>query len=180
MTCGVQFQHSSVITFLHLNICACVPFTTPIYPWFIFTFKHNNLSALKTFMYGTFHPTTIPLVQFQHSNMMTFLYLNIYVWVPSITQVYPWFTFNNQVRWHFCTINIYVWVPSAHHYILGSVSIFRCNDFFVLKRLCVGPLHHITIFLVQFHHLGIITILHWEHLCILSTTPRKVPKNKSK
>ena len=34
---------------------------------------------------GPLHHTTLSLVQFKRSGVMTFLYLNIYVWVSSTT-----------------------------------------------------------------------------------------------
>ena len=37
--------------------------------------------------------------------MVTFLHLNIYVWVPSTTSLYPWFSFNIQTLWSFFIYN---------------------------------------------------------------------------
>ena len=37
-----------------------------------------------------------------------------------------------------------------HHYILGSVSTFQSDDFFVLKHLCMYPLNHTNISFIQF------------------------------
>ena len=49
---------------------------------------------------------------------------------------------------------------SPHHFIPGSVSVFHCDDISALEPLSVGPLHHITLFLVQFQHSSVMTFLH--------------------
>ena len=104
----VQFQHSGMMTFLHL--------------------KHLCM--------GHFHHTTLFLVQFQHSSVMTFLHLKplcLITWVLSTT---------------------------SHHFILGSVSTFKCDDLSALEHLCVNTLHHINLSLVPFQHSNMITFLH--------------------
>ena len=150
------------MTFLHLNIYAWVPSTTPHHyimgsvstfklddisalKTFIHlsptphqcilisvsTFKHDDISALKHLCMGQLHHTTISLVQFQHLSKMTYLHLNIYAQVPS-----------------------------PHYIILGSVSTFKCGDISALKHLCVCPLYHTTISLVQFKHSSVKFFLH--------------------
>ena len=123
-----------MIIFL-LNIYPWAPFTTPLYPWFSFniqgwwpvctktfmsvspsphhytlgsvsTFKGDDLFALKHLWVYPLHHITIPLVQFQHSSVMTFLHLNIYVWVPSTTKLYRWFNqpwFGSPIRQSLCS-----------------------------------------------------------------------------
>ena len=66
-------------------------------------FKCDDLSALKTFMFGSPSPHNYIL-----GSVLTFkcdglLHLNIYVWVPSTTPLYLWFSFNIQVWWPFST-----------------------------------------------------------------------------
>ena len=58
------------------------------------TIKCDDLSPLKYLCVGYLHHTTISLAKFQHPSMVTFLHLNIYVWVTSTTLLYPWFSFN--------------------------------------------------------------------------------------
>ena len=71
------------------------------------------------------------------------------------TQLNPWFSLNIQVHLIFmCGFHL------PHHYILGSVSIFKCDDLSALKHLCVAPLHHITISWAQFQHSSVMTFLH--------------------
>ena len=67
------------------------------------TIKCDDLSPLKYLCVDPCYHTSISLVQFQHSNVMTFLHLDIYVWVTSTTLLYPWLSFNIQAWWPFCT-----------------------------------------------------------------------------
>ena len=71
--------------------------------------------------------------------------------------------------------------PPPHHYILGSISIFKHDDLFALKHSCVGPLHHTTtcISLVQLQHLRVITFVHLN-ICAFSSPHLKSAKNPSK
>ena len=62
------------------------------------TFKHDDLSALIHLWIPPPNHITLSLVQIQHSSVMTFLHLNIYALVSL-----------------------------AHHFILVSVSTFKCN-----------------------------------------------------
>ena len=139
----VQFQHSSEMTFLHLNIYAWVPSTTPLYPWFSFNIKYDDLSALKHLCMVPLHYTTMSWVQFQHSSVMTFLHLNIYAWAPPTTPLYPWFSFN-----------------------------IKYDDLSALKHLCMVPLHYTTMYWLQFQHSSVMTLLHLNiYAWVPSTTP---------
>ena len=40
----------------------------------------------------------------------------------------------------------------------GSVSTLKCDDLFALKHLCMGPLHHTIISLVQFQHSSLMAL----------------------
>ena len=62
-------------------------------------------------------PTTLSLVQFQHSGKITFLHFK-FMCEP----------------------------PSPHHFIFGLVSIVSCGDLPSLKHPCMGPFYHITLF----------------------------------
>ena len=110
--------------------------TTSFYPWLsllddlqywcLSSLQHITLSLVEfqhsgmmTFLYlniyawSPLHHTTLSLIQFlQHSSMVTFLHWNIYVWVPSSTPFYPWFNFNIQVWWSFCT---WIFTHPLHH-----------------------------------------------------------------
>ena len=65
---------------------------------------------------------------------MTFLYLNIYMWVPSTAKLYSLFGFNI----HYLSALKHLFTPS-HHCILGLVSTFEGDDLFALEHLCVDP-----------------------------------------
>ena len=121
----VQFQHSKVITFLHLYIMCGSPPPHHFILGSVSLFQSDDLSALKHLCVGPLHYITLSLVQFQHSKVITFLHL--YIMCGS---------------------------PPPHHFILGSVSLFQSDDLSALKHLCVGPLHYITLSLVQFQHSG--------------------------
>ena len=134
------------------------------------TFKCDDPSALKHLCTGPLHHIMLSLVQLQHSSMMTFLHLNNHVWDPFTTLCYPWFSFNIQVWWPFCTWTLMCesTLPHhfilgsvstfkfddfmcesppphpPHHFILGSVSTFKCDDLSTLEHLCMSPFHHIT------------------------------------
>ena len=75
----VQFQHSSVMTFLHLNIYVWIPLPHLSILGSVLTFKCDDLSALRHLCVGPLYHTILSLVKFQHPSMMTFLDLNIYV-----------------------------------------------------------------------------------------------------
>ena len=51
-------------------------------------------------------------------------------------------------------------LPPPHHYIFGSILTFKHDDLSALRHLCMGPLHHTTISLIQFYHLSVVTFLH--------------------
>ena len=87
--CSVQclsfscsFRQKSYLSALK-HLCVGSPFTTPLCPGFSF-----NLSALKHLCIGPLYHTNICWVHFQHSSMMMFLHLNIYMWAPSTTPLY--------------------------------------------------------------------------------------------
>ena len=61
------------------------------------TLKCDDLSVLKHLCGGPLHHSTLSWVQFHNLNVMTFLHLNIYAWLPFITSLYPGFSFNIQV-----------------------------------------------------------------------------------
>ena len=55
---------------------------------------------------------------------------------------------------------IKTFMPPSDHFILGILSTLKCNDLSVLKHLCGGPLHHSTLSWVQFHNFNVMTFLH--------------------
>ena len=96
---------------------------------------------------GPFLYTTFSLVQFQHSCVMTFLYLEL-----------------------MCGS------PTPHIFILSSVSRFKCYDFFLLKTfMCESPPPHHFILgsVLTFKHDDFPAL---EHLCVPSGTPKKCQK----
>ena len=93
---------------------------------------------------GPLNHTTVLLVHFRRSSVMTFLHLNIYAWVPSTTPLYPWFSFNIQVWWPFCsfffkknwrTLVLFCWGPDTpvldlwwSMSALSAFKTFRCGS----------------------------------------------------
>ena len=49
---------------------------------------------------------------------------------------------------------------------LGLVSTFKHDDLSALKDLFVGPLHHITLSLVQFQHSSMMVFFALKHVCL--------------
>ena len=97
----VQFQHSSVMPFLHLNIfCGSpLPHYYMCFLGSVSTFKSDDLSILKHLCMGA-----------------------------STTPLYPELNFNMEVWWPYCTSTFMWGSPSPHHYNPDSVSTFKHDD----------------------------------------------------
>ena len=153
------------------------------------TFKHDDLSVLKTFMWV---PSTTPLYSWFSFNIQVwwpFCNKNIHAWVPSTTPLYPWFNFNMQARWPLCTKKIHEWVPLIEIYVhrthtylsllspstTTSYPWVECNIQtcwpFCTKKIHAWVPHHTTIFLVHFQYSSMMTFLHLNiHVWVPFTT----------